>query len=115
MSDPYFWQTLTSQYTAGTSFASFTTAKTVLNATELVSIYPNMMKPGRRFLVYALLAVGNTSTAVTFNVNLQMGTVAAIASGNIQLATTANTALPVVCRCECRLDLAGSGTAAKLI
>ena len=115
MSDPYVWQTLTSQKAAGTAFNTFTTAKSVINVTELVSIQPNWMQVGRRFRVYALLGISNTSTAVTFNCNVQFGTVAALASGAIQLATTANTNLPVVVNSEFRIDVAGSGTTAKAI
>ena len=115
MAAPFFGQTLASAKATGTAFNTFTTAKSVINTTELVPIPGNYLQLGSRFWGMALLGLSNTAAAATFNVNVNMGSTSVLASGNLQMSTTANTSLPVWVQWFMRLNAAGSGTNANFI
>lgn len=113
---PFFIQSLASQRVAGTLFNTYTTAKSVINVTELVPIPGNYMLSGTKFRVKALGGLSNIVTTpgtVTFQV--MMGSVVVWTSGAIQLNATAHTLLPFDLEVMLRLDSAGSGTAAKFL
>ena len=107
---------LASQRAAGTLFNTYTTAKSVLNVTELVSLSQNYMQVGTMFRIKAWGGLSNiVTTPGTVTFQIMMGSVVAWTSGAIQLSTTANTLTPVEFEATIRLDSAGSGTAAKFI
>lgn len=118
---PQFPQVLTAQAKVGTLYNTYTTAKTVLNQSELVPIPANYLKVGSQFRVKAMGGLSNIVTTpgtVTFQVN--MGSVAAWSSGAIQMSTTAHTLIPfnleVLLRCDSISETVGSlTTAAKFL
>jgi hypothetical protein len=116
MSAPYFTQILASQKAAGTLFNTYTTAKSILNVTELLPIPGNYMQVGTKFRLRAMMGLSNIVTTpgtVTFQV--MMGSIVVWTSGAVQMSTTANTLLPIELEVNLRLDTAGSGTAAKFM
>lgn len=113
---PFFSQVLTSQRAAGTLFNTFTTAKSVINATELVTLPANYLIIGSKFRVTAWGGLSNiVTTPGTVTFQIMMGTIVAFTSGAIQMTTTANTLSPFRLEATLRVDSIGSGTAAKLI
>lgn len=114
--NPFLVQTLTSQVAAGSNFATYTTAKTVLNATNLVTIPANYLNVGSKFRIKALLALSNiVTTPGTFAVQIMMGSIVVFTTGNIQLNATAHTTLPLQFEAILRCDTIGSGTTAKFM
>lgn len=113
---PFFEQQLTSQRAVGTLFNTYTTAKTVLNATELVTLPANYLTVGTklRFRVWGGLSnIVTTPGTVTFQI--MMGTIVAWTSGAIQMSTTAHTLIPFKLDVDLRVDTIGSSTTAKFI
>ncbi len=112
--DQFFSQVLVSQDAVGTAFSSFTTAKSILNVNDVYPIPQPWFTRGLKLRVSGLLAVSNiVTTPGTFALQVNMGSVAAFTSGNIQLNATAHTLLPLPFSVTMRLDSVGSGTAAK--
>ena len=92
MSSPQTPLILTSQTVTGTLFNTFTTAKSVINATELLPLPGNYVKLGAKFRQRVVVGLSNiVTTPGTVAFQLRMGSVVAQTSGNIQLSTTANT------------------------
>lgn len=113
---PFPVQTLSSQQAAGTLFNTFTTAKSVLNATELYTFPANTLRVGSKLRIRAMFGLSNiVTTPGTVVWQVMMGSVVAWTSGNVQMSTTANTLAPVELEINLRLDSAGSGTAAKFM
>jgi hypothetical protein len=113
---PQFPQVLQSQKAAGTLFNTYTTAKSVLNATELQTLPANYLTIGSKLAIEVYGAISNVVTAVpTFTFQLMIGSVVAWSSGAISTNATANTLLPFTLKGNLRVDSVGSGTAAKLI
>jgi hypothetical protein len=86
---------LASQKAAGVAFNTYTTAKSVINATEVVNLAGNSLGLGATLRIRACGALSNIVTTpgtVTFQV--MVGSVVAWTSGAIQMSTTANTSLP---------------------
>lgn len=113
---PQFPQCLTAMSAVGTLFNTYTTAKTVLNATDLVTLSPNYLKVGSTFKIHAAGALSNIVTTpgtVTFQV--MMGSIVAFTTGAIQLNATAHTLLPFNLNIDLRVDTIGSGTTAKFL
>ena len=113
---PFFSQVLTSQKAAGAAFATYTTAKTVLNQTELVTLPPNYLTIGTTFRITAKGGLSNIVTTpgtVTFQV--MMGTIVAFTTGAIQLNATAHTLLPINIDVLLRCDTIGTSTTAKFL
>jgi hypothetical protein len=111
------WQeTLMTSTAAGTSFGTFTTAKTVLPTGCLVTLPANWWYVGRMMRVTVWGGLGTLVTTpgtVTFQLNL--GSVAALTSGAIQLNATAHANLPFRAECVVTCRSVGSGTAATLM
>jgi hypothetical protein len=111
------WQeTLVTSNVAGSSFGTFTTAKTVLPVGCLVTLPANWWYVGRAVRVTVYGGIGTlVTTPGTITMQINLGSVAAFSTGAIQLNATAHTALPfkfealVICR------TVGSGTNATLI
>lgn len=114
--DPFFAQTLASQRAAGTLFNTFTTAKTVLNPTELVTLPANFLAVGRKIRIRVAGGLSNVvTTPGTITFQIMMGSIVAWASGAIQMSTTAHTLIPFYLDVTLRVDSIGSGTTAKFL
>lgn len=112
-------QVLVSQAAAGSSFATYTTAKTVLPAESLVTLPKWFYVPGRRLEIQVGMSISNiVTTPGLMNFAMKMGTAAApisvFSSGNIQLNATAHTLLPawldIALTCRANADGAAGAT-----
>lgn len=113
---PFFSQVLTSQKAAGTLFNTYTTAKTVLNQTELVTLPANYLQVGSAFRVRAMGGLSNVvTTPGTVTFQIMMGSIVAWTSGAIQMSTTAHTLIPFNLEVMLRTDTIGTGTTAKFL
>lgn len=113
---PFFTQQLTSQRAAGTLFNTYTTAKTVLNASELVTIPANYLAVGSKLRVKVWGGLSNiVTTPGTVTFQIMMGSIVGWTSGAIQLSTTAHTLIPFDLDVTLRVDSIGSSTSAKFI
>jgi hypothetical protein len=113
---PFLVQTLSSQQTNGVLYNTYTTAKSVINPTELVVLPANYCRVGTKFRVKAWGGLSNIVTTpgfVTFQI--MMGAVAAWSTASIQMTTTANTLTPWRLEATLRVNAAGSGTTAVFI
>lgn len=112
-------QTLVTQRTAGTSFGTFTTAKTVINQQDLYGFYANYFQLGSKLRVTVDGAISNiVTTPGTIVFQVMLGSVIAWSSGNIQLNATAHTNLPfrLAINLTCQLtNTAVGGAVAKLM
>jgi len=107
---------LARQTAAGTLFNTYTTAKTVINQTELVTLPPNYLTVGASFRVRVKGGLSNiVTTPGTVTFQLMMGTIVAWTSGAIQLNATAHTLLPFFLDLDVRVDTIGTSTTAKLL
>ena len=114
-----YQETLVTQHAAGTSFGTYTTAKSVINPQALLVIPAGWWYVGRKVRVAFKGGIGSlVTTPGLMNFQVKLGPTANIVvfdSGNIQLNATAHANLPfwaeieLVCRSE------GSGTAATLM
>src|SRR6478735_7068343 len=102
---PQFIQTIQSQRAAGTLFNTYTTAKSVLNATELQTLPANYLNVGSKLYFEVYGAISNVVTAApSFTFQIMMGTVVAWSSGALTTNTTANTLLPFKLAGNLRVD-----------
>ncbi|HYQ47138.1 MAG TPA: hypothetical protein VER11_34445 [Polyangiaceae bacterium] len=113
---PVFPQVLQSQRAAGTLFNTYTTAKSVINATELQTLPANYLTVGSKIRTRVWGGLSNiVTTPGTVTFQLMMGSIVAWTSGAIQMSTTAHTLIPFTLDITNRVDSIGAGTAAKLI
>jgi hypothetical protein len=113
---PQFPQFLTAQSAVGTLFNTYTTAKTVINATDLVTLPANYLKVGTQFRVKAMGGLSNiVTTPGTVTFQIMMGTIVAWTSGAIQMSTTAHTLIPFKLEVDLRVNAIGSSTTATLL
>jgi hypothetical protein len=113
---PFYVQTLSQQSAVGTLFNTYTTAKSVLNVTELVPMPGNYLRAGSKLRICARGGLSNiVTTPGTVVFQVMMGSVVVFTTGTIQMTTTANTLAPFEFEANLRLDSAGSGTAAKFL
>lgn len=113
---PFFSQVLTQQKAAGTLFNTYTTAKTVINQTELVALPANYLAVGSKLKLRVYGGISNVVTSTpTFTFQVMMGSIVAWSSGVITTNATANTLLPFTLDIELRVDTIGTGTTAKLM
>lgn len=90
-----FQEVLANQQAAGTLFNTYTTAKTVIPATNLVTLPSNWLTIGRMLRLTVAGAISNiVTTPGTMHFQVKIGSVAAFDTGNIQLNATAHTTLP---------------------
>lgn len=107
---------LASSRAAGGLFNTYTTAKTVINPTELVQLPPNWWYVGKRIRVTAKGGQSNlVTTPGTTTFQIMMGSIVAWSSGAIQLNAAAHVLLPFTLTVDLRCDTIGSGTVAKLL
>lgn len=111
------WQeTIASQVQAGTLFNTFTTAKSVINPTALVTLPPNYLQVGKQLRITVLGAISNIVTAQpSFTFQVMMGSIVVHTSGAILVNTAAHTLIPFKYVVDLRVDSIGSGTAAKFL
>lgn len=103
-------QPLTTQEAAGTSFGSFTTAKTVINQSNLIDHPRNYWQIGKKMRVTVNGAIGTlVTTPGTMVFQVMFGSVIVWTSGNIQLNATAHTALPFKLVIDMTCQLANTG------
>lgn len=109
-------ETLTTQHAAGTSFGSFTTAKTVINPQCLTILRAGFWIIGKKLRITVKGGIGSlVTTPGTITFQVMNGSVIAFTTGAIQLNASGHTALPfklvidLVCRAE------GNSTNANLM
>lgn len=97
-------------------FTTYTTAKTVIDATGLWTMPANYLYAGRKMRLRVAGAISNiVTTPGLINFQLKIGAVAAYDTGNIQLNATAHTTLPFTLDVGLTCQVVGSGTTAKLL
>lgn len=107
---------LASQTAVGTLYNTYTTAKTVINQTELVPFAANALRVGSLFQIDVWGGLSSkVTTAPTFTFQVMMGSIVVWTSGAIQCTTTAHVLLPFDLKIRLRLDTIGTGTTAKFI
>lgn len=107
-------QSLTSQEAASAGFGAFTTAKTVINQSNLLDYPRNYWQIGKKLRVTVCGAIGTlVTTPGTMAFQIMFGSVIAWTSGNVQLNATAHTAMPfkLVVELTCQLANTTVGTA----
>lgn len=111
------WQeTLISSTAAGSNFASFTTAKTVLPTGCLVTLPANWWYVGRMLRINVYGSLSNvTTTPGTVTMQVMQTNVVAFTTGAMQFSTTAHTNLPFWFHCNLTCRAVGSGTSANLM
>ena len=101
---------------AGSSFGSFTTAKTVLPTGCLVTLPANWFYVGRMIRYTVWGGIGTlVTTPGTITLQLNLGSVAAFSSGAVQLNATAHTNLPFRAECVATCRAVGATTTANLM
>ena len=90
-----FVETIVAQHAAGSLFNTYTTAKTVIPATSLITLPANYIKIGTSFEITVVGALSNiVTTPGTVVMQCMMGSIVAFTTGSIQLNATAHTLLP---------------------
>lgn len=113
---PFYTQTLASQSGVGTLFNTYTTAKSILNVIDTVSLPPQYLSIGSKFRIRASGGLSNiVTTPGTFVAQVMMGAIAVFSTGNIQLNATAHTLLPFSLEIILRVDSTGASTSAKFL
>lgn len=111
-----FQETLLCQKAAGTLFNTYTTAKTVINPTELITLPANWWYVGRSLKIDVAGAISNiVTTPGLMNFQVKIGSVAAFDTGNIQLNATAHTTLPFWLEILLTCRATGNSTNANLM
>ena len=111
MPAPFYTQVLASNRASGPVVATWTTAKSVLDAADLVQLPINYLYVGAKFRIRVAGVLSNIVTTpgtVTFQV--MMGAVVAWTSGAIQMTTTANTTTPIVLEIILRVTALDTGS-----
>jgi hypothetical protein len=111
------WQeTLVAQEAAGTSFGTFTTAKTVINAQALYVIPAGFFSIRKRLRITVYGGIGTlVTTPGTITFQVMIGSVIAFTTGAIQLNATAHTNLPFQLQIDLTCQAVGAGAVAKLM
>ncbi len=99
--------------TQGAAFASFTTAASVLQPMQLVTLASNYLYAGKKLRITAHAAVGNVVTSQpTFTFQVMMGSIVVWSSGAITCTTTVAAALPSALEILLKVVTVGKTTAA---
>ena len=111
------WEELISvQVAAGTSFGTFTTAKTVINPQALVVLPAGFFTIGKKLRIRVNGGIGTlVTTPGTITFQVMIGSVIAFTTGAIQLNATAHTNLPFRLDIDLVCRAVGSGTSANLM
>lgn len=110
-------QTLASQQAAGTLFATYTTAKSVINPQALVTVPAGFFQNvGQILRVQAWGAISNiVTTPGTITLQVMFGSVVVFTTAAIQLNATAHTTLPFRFDATLTLQAVGNSTTAKFM
>ena len=101
---------------AGTSFGTFTTAKTVIPATSLITLPANYFDIGKALEIDVWGGIGTlVTTPGTITFQCMVGAVIAFTTGAIQLNATAHTNLPFNLRIKLICRAIGNSTSANLM
>lgn len=104
------------QQSAGTSFGTYTTAKTVIPATALHTIDANVLRIGTAFEILVRGGIGNlVTTPGTITFQVMLGSIVVFTTGGIQLNATAHTNLPFCLDILLTCRAIGSGTSANFM
>jgi hypothetical protein len=119
MSEQKWNEAVITQEAAGAAYATYTTAKSVINQQNLYATYGGFFRLGRKVRVTVHMAVSNiVTTPGTMVFQVMLGTIVVWTSGNIQLNATAHTTLPakLVVDLTCQLtNTTVNGAVAKLM
>lgn len=108
-------ETLVTQQGAGTSFATFTTAKTVIPAQALYTLPPGFWSIGKSLEVDVMGEISNiVTTPGTVTMQIMHGTIVVFTTAAMQMSTTAHTTLPFWLKAQVTCRALGSGTSANL-
>lgn len=109
-------ETITNQIATGTSFGTYTTAKTVINPQALVVLPAGYMTIGKMLLVTVAGGIGNlVTTPGTITFQVMFGANIVFTSGAIQLNATAHTNLPFWLEIMLTCRAVGNSTNANLM
>ena len=109
-------ETLVNQHAAGTSFGTFTTAKTVINPQALHTIPAGWFVPGKKLRITVRGGLSNiVTTPGTITFQVMIGSVIAFTTGAIQLNATAHTNLPFKLVIDLVCRAVGNSTNANLM
>jgi hypothetical protein len=111
------WQeTLVTQVAAGSSFGTFTTAKTVINPQALYVLPAGFFTIGKRLRISVWGGIGTlVTTPGTITFQVMIGSVIAFTTGAIQLNATAHTNLPFQLTIDLTCRAVGNSTNANLM
>lgn len=118
---PGYSQLLSCQHAAGTAFASYTTAKSVINPQAVCVIPGNFLRIGDYLRIRASGGLSNViTTQCQFTFSVQMGpaiptTIVVHTSQALLTTNVAHTLIPFEYEVVMRLDSEGSGTTAKFL
>ena len=116
MSLQTFQETLISSSIAGTSFGTYTTAKTVIPPICLFQLPPNYLYVGKKLRITVRGGVGTlVTTPGTMAFQVMLGSIVVYTTGNIQLNATAHTNLPFTLVVDLTCRAIGSGTSANFM
>lgn len=116
MNKSKWWVSADAQAYAGTSFGTFTTAKTVIHPTFLKEIKGNSLFIGKGYEIDILGGVGNlVTTPGTITFQVMVASVIAFTTGAIQLNASAHTNLPFWLKIFLTCRAVGDGTSANFM
>src|SRR6266702_2639564 len=95
MSQVGFVEMLISQRAAGSLLNTYTTAKSVINPTALVTLPPNYLVIGKQLRIRVQGGISNVVTSQpTFTFQIMLGSIVVHTSGAITTTTSAHTLIP---------------------
>lgn len=119
MSMQSFQEILATQRAAGTLFNTYTTSKSVINTTELITLPPNWWYVGRSIRITAVGAISNLATTPgTLTMEVKLGPTAnivAFTTGAMQMSTGTHTLAPFRAEIWLTCRAIGATTTANLM
>lgn len=113
---PCFIDVLGVQTVGGTSFGTYTTAKTVIPTNSLCTLPPGYWTIGRALEVEVWGGIGTlVTTPGTITMQIMLGSIVVFTTGAMQLNATAHTNLPFYAKFFLNCQAVGSGTTAKFM
>lgn len=113
---PSFLDVLGVNTVAGSSFGTFTTAKTVIPTNSLCIVPPGYWTVGRYLEVEVWGGIGTlVTTPGTITFQIMLGSIIVFTTGAMQLNATAHTNLPFYAKFLLTCQTVGSGTTAKFM
>lgn len=107
---------IAAQQSSGTLFNTYTSAKSVINPSALVTLPPNYLTLGKMLRVKVQGGISNVATSQrTFTFQVMMGSIVVWTSGAILTTTTAHTLIPFDLEVLLKVDAVGSSTSAKMM